>query len=131
MTILRGTTITFLGVLPCSHFCVSGICSTCRSRFLQDDGHRIDPFEMIRERPDPKLAEAVGRIAGSYRQRDAEALLDSIPEEHMGMPVLPAPARELYKRVLKERYERGLLPCGHVRQGAPGPDDGSGGSRGG
>lgn len=72
--------------------------------------HAIHPFEYMAKTSNPDLLAAMRRFADAVDMGAIDGLLDSIPEEAYGTPLLPEPMRESHKRLLRQRLEEGILP---------------------
>ena len=83
---------------------------TYRSRFLTDDGHRIDSFAMIKDGLNEDLNKAVNRFVSRVDMAEIENFIDSVPEIYKDLLVLPSATKELYKVILKKHFEEGILP---------------------
>lgn len=70
----------------------------------------IHPFEYMAKTTNPDLAAAVARFVSAMDFDEVDALIDSVPEEAYGIPILPGAMRAEHKRLLRKRWEEGFLP---------------------
>lgn len=74
-------------------------------------GHyRLAPLKYIASGQDPQCTLAFGRFMERYEPDRLYALIDSIPDQAMGVTVLPEGFREYHKEVMAWRYENVFVP---------------------
>lgn len=78
--------------------------------YLKDDGHRVNPVKYVMSAADERCSAAVARLAAAYDERQVYGLIDSLPEEQLGIRVVSAEVKEFYKRCLSGRMERVFYP---------------------
>ncbi len=71
-----------------------------RSCYVTDQGRPIAPLKYIASGQDPQCTLAFGRFMERYELDRLYALIDSIPEQAMGVTVLPEGFREYHKEVM-------------------------------
>lgn len=86
--------------------------------YLKDDGHRVNPVKYIMSAADGHCSAAVVRLMTAYDERAVFDLIDSLPEEQLGIRIASAEVKEFYKRCLSERIRRVFEPTAEkVRRG--------------
>ena len=58
----------------------------------------------------PDLAAAITRIAEAMDLETINAIIDDIPEEAYGHILMSDPVRASHKRLIQQRFEKGILP---------------------
>lgn len=76
----------------------------------EGNAHRIKPFDYLAASRDSDVVAAVERVASRLDLRVIDALVDSIPQEFRGRTVLGRAAASSHKRLLRKRFEEGILP---------------------
>lgn len=70
----------------------------------------IHPFEYMRKTDNPDLRAAIARFAQAIDMDAVDGLIDSVPEEAYGIVLMTDVVRESHKRLLRYRFEEGILP---------------------
>ena len=81
-----------------------------RSCYVTDQGRPIAPLKYIASGQDPQCTLAFGRFMERYEPDRLYTLIDSIPDQAMGVTVLPEGFREYHKEVMAWRYENVFVP---------------------
>ena len=86
---------------------------SCYRLVDEDDprGRAIKPFEYLMTSMNPDVAGAVLRAEHNIRLQDVFALIDEVPEEAYGRLLMTPAQRESHKRLLRLRYEEGIVPA--------------------
>lgn len=81
-------------------------------RLPTDDGRgqAIHPFEYLASTRNPDLDAAVVRFVETVDMKVVDAIVDSVPAEAFGRPLMPEGARVSHKLLLRRRLEDGFLP---------------------
>lgn len=82
-----------------------------RSCYITDKGKPIAPLKYIASGQDPQCTLAFGRFMERYEPDRLYSLIDSIPEQAMGVTVLPEGFKEYHKAVMAWRYENVFVPA--------------------
>lgn len=82
-----------------------------RSCYITDKGKPIAPLKYIASGQDPQCTLAFGRFMERYEPDRLYSLIDSIPEQAMGVTVLPEGFKEYHKAVMTWRYENVFVPA--------------------
>ena len=80
---------------------------------LQDETgstHAIHPFDYMAASSNPDLEAAIVRFVDALNMDAIDALVDDIPTEAFGHILMSDAMRASHKRLLRERYEQGILP---------------------
>lgn len=83
-------------------------------RLVDDEdprGRSVKPFEYIMSSMSPDVAAAVARAEQRIQLDAVYALVDEIPEEAYGRILMSPARRESHKRLLRMRYEKGIVPA--------------------
>lgn len=80
-----------------------------RSCYVTDAGKPIAPLKYIASGQDVECNRALMRFMERYEPAKFAELIDSLPEQSLGLNVLPDGFREYHKRVLACRYEQVFL----------------------
>lgn len=82
-------------------------------RLPTDDGRgqAIHPFEYLASTRNPDLDAAVVRFVETVDMKAVDAIVDSVPAEAFGRPLMPEGARASHKLLLRRRFEEGFLPA--------------------
>lgn len=77
-----------------------------------EDGkaHHVKPFDYMAQSSDPLLMGAMRRVAERFDAEAIDAVIDEVPREFRGRLLLGDGMRESHKRLIRERFERGVLP---------------------
>ena len=73
-------------------------------------GHRISPFKYMQTTENKDCLSAVSRIVPRIDIAKIKSLIEEIPSEYKGVIVMSDLAKELYVKLLEERYKEILLP---------------------
>lgn len=73
-------------------------------------GHRINPFKYMQTTENKDCLSAVNRIVPRIDIAKIKDLIEEIPSEYKGVIVMSDLAKELYVKLLEERYKEILLP---------------------
>lgn len=82
-----------------------------RSCYMTDSGKPIAPLKYIASGHDLDCNKALERFMERYEPSRFVELIDSIPEQSLGLTVLPEGFRDYHKRVMSYRYEQVLMPA--------------------
>ena len=74
-------------------------------------GHAIKPFDYLMSSTNPDLGAAVLRAEKNIDLGTVEALVDEVPGEAYGRVLMTDEQRMSHKRLLRLRYERGIVPA--------------------
>ena len=89
-----------------------------RSCYITDKGKPIAPLKYIASGQDPQCTLAFGRFMERYEPDRLYSLIDSIPEQAMGVTVLPEGFKEYHKAVMAWRYENVFVPAWEELRGS-------------
>lgn len=78
------------------------------SYFVSDDGKSIHPFKFMASMVDMTCTEAVLRFAGRYKPACINSVIDAIPREVHGIPVMSSDSKEYYKALIADAAGRVL-----------------------
>lgn len=81
------------------------------SCYKDQKGHRISPMKYISEAVDGACMRAVGRFLDRVDMAAIEKLIDCLPEESVGLQVMPAQVKQFHKSVLFKRLEDVYVPA--------------------
>ncbi|WP_434311666.1 HipA domain-containing protein [Hominifimenecus sp. rT4P-3] len=81
-----------------------------RSFFTDDEDHHIHPFRFLASMENEDCNAAVLRFAERLDLEKVNALIDGVPEQAFGLPVMSQVQKEFYKNLLKMGYEKGIQP---------------------
>ena len=81
-----------------------------RSCYVTREGSPIAPIKFIGSGRNRQCTAAFIRFMERYDSRGFIALIDSIPEQALGVTVLPEGFREYHKAVMRYRYESAFVP---------------------
>lgn len=73
-------------------------------------GHKINPFKYMQNTENKDCKDAVRRIVPRIDIAKMNNLIEEIPEEYKGVPIMDNVAKSLYGRLLEKRYGEILLP---------------------
>ncbi|WP_251212266.1 HipA domain-containing protein [Adlercreutzia murintestinalis] len=81
-------------------------------RLIDSEGgaHAINSFDYMASTNNPDLAAAITRIAEAMDLETINAIIDDIPEEAYGHILMSDPVRASHKRLIQQRFEKGILP---------------------
>lgn len=82
-----------------------------RSCYVTDSGKPIAPLKYIASGHDVECNKALERFMERYEPSGFVELIDSIPEQSLGLTVLPTGFRDYHKQVMSYRYEQVFLPA--------------------
>ena len=82
-----------------------------RSCYVTDQGKPIAPLKYIASGQDEQCTMALERFMERFDPTALYDLIDSIPEQAMGLTVLPEGFKEYHKNVLAYRYENVFMPA--------------------
>ena len=81
------------------------------SCYKDQKGRRISPMKYISEAVDGACMRAVGRFLDRVDMAAIEKLIDYLPEESIGLQVMPAQVKQFHKGVLAKRLEDVYIPA--------------------
>ena len=92
---------------------------------MGDDGkpHHIHPFDYMAETVNADLDAAILRVADAFDPTRFENLVESIPREAYGWPLMSDAARESHIQLVEKRVREGLMPLADEIRKAYSPDD--------
>ncbi len=82
-----------------------------RSCYVTDSGTPIAPLKYINSGHDPECNKALTRFMERYEPSKFAELTDSLPEQSLGLTVLPEGFRDYHKQVISYRYEQVFTPA--------------------
>ena len=81
------------------------------SCYKDQTGHRISPMRYISDGVDTACMEACGRLLERLDLAAIDGLIDSIPEEAVGLEIMPEPVKEFHKEILRRRVQEAIEPA--------------------
>lgn len=73
-------------------------------------GASIHPFSYMAQTVNPDLDAAIKRFMGSVDMDRIDALIDSVPAEAYGRPIMSEAVRASHKLLLRRRIDEGFVP---------------------
>ncbi|MBT1160908.1 hypothetical protein [Bifidobacterium sp. SO1] len=82
-----------------------------RSCYLNDAGRPIAPLKYISSLQDDDCNQALDRFMAAFDPHKFDELLDSIPEQSLGITICTDEYREYHRQVIHQRYESVFVPA--------------------
>lgn len=80
------------------------------SFFTDDEDHHIHPFKFIASMQNEDCNAAVLRFAERLDMEKVKAIIQEIPEQAFGLPVISSMQKGFYIKLLETAYEQGIRP---------------------
>jgi len=77
---------------------------------FQEEGKKINPLKYMESRKNGDCNAAILRIVPKIDLKKIKELIDELPEEFLGVPIISRVQKEFYYKILEYRYEKVLKP---------------------